>query len=73
MLLKSIKLHNFRQFKEEILEFASGEDGRNVTLVLGENGTGKTRFGSRCKKIQKLSRWVNRHHQETRLIMHCIT
>lgn len=44
MLLKSIRLINFRQFKNEYLEFASGEDGKNVTLILGENGTGKTTF-----------------------------
>ena len=44
MLLKSIKLKNFRQFKEEYLEFALGNDGKNVTIVLGENGTGKTSF-----------------------------
>ncbi len=44
MLLKSIKLHNFRQFLDESVSFASGEDGKNVTIILGENGTGKTTF-----------------------------
>ncbi len=44
MLLKSIKLHNFRQFRDESVSFASGEDGKNVTIILGENGTGKTTF-----------------------------
>lgn len=44
MLLKSIKLTNFRQFRDEEIAFASGEDGKNVTIILGENGTGKTTF-----------------------------
>ena len=44
MLLKSIKLVNFRQFRNEEIVFASGENGKNVTIILGENGTGKTTF-----------------------------
>lgn len=44
MLLKSIKLKNFRQFRDEYIEFANGKDGKNVTIILGENGTGKTTF-----------------------------
>ena len=44
MQLKSIKLENFRQFRNESMEFAQGDDGRNVTIILGENGTGKTTF-----------------------------
>ena len=44
MLLQSIKLVNFRQFLNEEITFASGEDGKNVTIILGENGTGKTTF-----------------------------
>lgn len=44
MLLKSIKLKNFRQFKDAYLEFATGKDGRNVTIINGENGSGKTTF-----------------------------
>ncbi|MBB5182687.1 AAA family ATPase [Catenisphaera adipataccumulans] len=44
MLLKSIKLENFRQFKNESIDFAQGQDGKNVTIILGENGTGKTTF-----------------------------
>ena len=44
MLLKSIKLHNFRQFRDESIEFAKGENGKNVTIIIGENGTGKTTF-----------------------------
>lgn len=44
MLLKSIKLENFRQFRNEYIDFAQGEDGKNVTIIIGENGTGKTTF-----------------------------
>ena len=44
MLLQSIKLTNFRQFRNEEITFASGENGKNVTIILGENGTGKTTF-----------------------------
>lgn len=44
MLLKSIKLKNFRQFRDEYIEFANGKDGKNVTIIIGENGTGKTTF-----------------------------
>lgn len=44
MLLKSIKLENFRQFRNESIDFAQGEGGKNVTIIIGENGTGKTTF-----------------------------
>ncbi len=44
MLLESIKLVNFRQFRNESIDFASGENGKNVTIIIGENGTGKTTF-----------------------------
>ena len=44
MLLKSIKLENFRQFRNESIGFARGEGGKNVTIIIGENGTGKTTF-----------------------------
>ena len=44
MLLESIKLHNFRQFRDESIDFAQGENGKNVTIIIGENGTGKTTF-----------------------------
>jgi DNA sulfur modification protein DndD len=42
MLLKSLKLKDFRQFKgEQVIDFAA--DGqKNVTIILGENGSGKT-------------------------------
>ena len=44
MLLESIKLHNFRQFRDESIDFAAGTKGKNVTIIIGENGTGKTTF-----------------------------
>lgn len=44
MLLQSIKLENFRQFRNESIDFADGKNGKNVTIIIGENGTGKTTF-----------------------------
>lgn len=44
MLLQSIKLKNFRQFRNESIDFADGSDGKNVTIIIGENGSGKTTF-----------------------------
>lgn len=41
MLLQSISLKNFRQFVNEEVEF-SVDPERNVTLIIGEIGTGKT-------------------------------
>jgi DNA sulfur modification protein DndD len=42
MLLKSIKLRNFRQFiNENEIEFSIDKD-KNVSIILGENGSGKT-------------------------------
>lgn len=43
MLLQSIKLENFRQFVKEQIDFSTDPE-RNVTLIIGENGTGKTTF-----------------------------
>lgn len=42
MLIKKIKLHNFRQISEDTIDFAEGKDGKNVTIIIGDNGTGKT-------------------------------
>ena len=44
MLLESIKLENFRQFRNEYIEFAQGADEKNVTIIIGDNGAGKTTF-----------------------------
>ena len=43
MLLKSIKLENFRQFRNESIDFAQGENGKNVTIMslLGKMEPGK--------------------------------
>ena len=41
MLIKSISMHNFRQYVDSSVEFATDPD-RNITLVMGDNGTGKT-------------------------------
>lgn len=43
MLLKSIELKNFRQFVDEKMDF-SVDEYKNVTIIIGENGTGKTTF-----------------------------
>lgn len=43
MLLKSLKLSNFRQFRNEEINFSVDKE-RNVTIIIGENGTGKTTF-----------------------------
>lgn len=43
MLLQSIELKNFRQFVNEKIDFSTDQD-RNVTLIIGENATGKTTF-----------------------------
>ncbi|MDR0920219.1 MAG: AAA family ATPase, partial [Oscillospiraceae bacterium] len=42
MLLKSMKLKNFRQFKDEQIINFSIDSEKNVTIIMGENGSGKT-------------------------------
>ena len=37
MLLKSIKLENFRQFRNESIDFAQGKKKKNVTIIISEN------------------------------------
>jgi ATPase involved in DNA repair len=42
MLLRNLRLTNFRQFKgEQSISFSTNSD-RNVTIIMGENGSGKT-------------------------------
>lgn len=41
MLLKSIKLTNFRQYKSAFIEFST-DAVKNITLITGEMGSGKT-------------------------------
>lgn len=43
MLIKSIELTNFRQYKHAVLTFSSDKD-KPFTIILGENGYGKTTF-----------------------------
>lgn len=44
MLLKSLKLKDFRQFKGEQSVTFSTDPDKNVTIIMGENGSGKTTF-----------------------------
>ena len=46
MLLKKIRISNFRSFKDEIvIDFTENfEDGKNIFLIGGMNGSGKTSF-----------------------------
>lgn len=41
MVIKSIGLKNFRQYQDTTIEFSTDKD-KNVTVVMGDNGTGKT-------------------------------
>lgn len=43
MIIKSLKLSNFRQFRDEEIEFST-DPYKNVTIIHGDNGTGKTTF-----------------------------
>ena len=42
MLFKQITIQNFRQFKERVTVNFSTDPQKNVTIIMGENGTGKT-------------------------------
>jgi len=42
MLLRSLKLNNFRQYKDEQLITFSNDKTKNVTVILGDNTSGKT-------------------------------
>ena len=42
MLFKQITLQNFRQFKDKVTIGFSTDLQKNVTIIMGENGTGKT-------------------------------
>ena len=64
MLLESIKLENFRQFRNESIDFAQGQDGKNVTIIIGENGTGST-FWFEAKIAKQESKTVQK--MESRL------
>lgn len=43
MILRKLTMQNFRQFRgQQSIEFASEPKGKNVTVIFGENGRGKT-------------------------------
>ena len=42
MIIKSLILKNFRQLPNAKIDFAHGNMQKNVTIVIGNNGTGKT-------------------------------
>ena len=41
MIIKKMKLQNFRQYIDDEIKFAVDEE-KNVTVIMGDNGTGKT-------------------------------
>lgn len=41
MLIKNIKIHNFRNFQDVSIDFSTHEF-KNVTVIMGDNGSGKT-------------------------------
>ena len=41
MIIKGIRMYNFRQYMDVSLEFSTDPE-KNITLVMGDNGTGKT-------------------------------
>ena len=42
MRIEKLKLHNFRQFIDtQVIEFATEKD-KNITVLIGDNTTGKT-------------------------------
>jgi len=42
MIIESLELENYRQFREQKIVFALGEDDRRITVIQGANGAGKT-------------------------------
>src|SRR5690554_1900959 len=45
MILNSIELQNFRQYKKTVkIDFARDNDDKNITLIVAANGVGKTTF-----------------------------
>jgi len=37
-----LELENYRQYREQKIEFSTGEDGKRITIIEGANGAGKT-------------------------------
>jgi DNA sulfur modification protein DndD len=42
MLIEKINFINFRQYKDETIEFATNDPEKNFTIIQGSNGSGKT-------------------------------
>lgn len=42
MIIESLELKNYRQYREQKILFAVGEDDRRITVIQGANGAGKT-------------------------------
>ena len=42
MILDSMKLVNYRQYRNQEICFSSGDDSRHITVIEGPNGSGKT-------------------------------
>ena len=42
MIIEMLELKNYRQFRDQKIVFALGEDNRRITVIQGANGTGKT-------------------------------
>ena len=42
MIIERLELKNYRQFRDQKIVFALGEDNRRITVIQGANGTGKT-------------------------------
>jgi len=73
MILKRMTLNNFRQFLgRQSLEFISPDDRKNVTVIYGENGKGKTSLYRALMfclyGIKKLSQDPQESDQEINLV-----
>ena len=44
MILNKVSIRNYRQYRNVDIDFAQG-DGKNFTIIQGNNGTGKPDFG----------------------------
>ena len=42
MLIEKLKLHNYRQYVDEEIEFSHRLKGKRITIIQGPNGSGKT-------------------------------
>ncbi|MCK4821324.1 AAA family ATPase, partial [bacterium] len=42
MIIESLELKNYRQYRDQKIVFALGEDNKRITIIQGANGAGKT-------------------------------